>query len=239
MKYVLILDDFIDENNIDLSIKSQSRLELELSESNIFMGSGGSNLLNTDYLPEGENNLYLTNDRVASIFNNMMPDIPSTSDDITEGVNNLYFTQSRVNSIVDPLLETKLDKSDYVQHFRGVYASYSSLSSSLQTALEGDYAHIDSGGGFDRMLAIWDSSDTKWVVKDVHVASNTDEITEGSNNLYFKSERVRDVVRNMSTTDIPEGTNLYFTEARVNSLLTPITNQIGQIDQLLTQILGG
>lgn len=92
---------------------------------------------------------------------------------------------------VDALIDHKLDKIDYVQHFRGLFSSYSALHSALPTALDGDYAHIDSGSGFDRMCAIWDSDDTKWKIIETNITANTDEIPEGSNNLYFKSERVR------------------------------------------------
>ena len=86
----------------------------------------------------------------------------------------------------------KLDKIDFVQHFRGVFSSYSALMTALPTALDGDYAHIDSGAGFDRLAAVWDSSDTKWAIAQANVGANTDEVPEGNQNLYFKSQRVLD-----------------------------------------------
>ncbi|OTG68322.1 hypothetical protein B9T25_06470 [Acinetobacter sp. ANC 4470] len=100
-----------------------------------------------------------------------------------------------VNDALEPkiqnLSENKLDKVDYVQHFRGLFSSYISLNEALPVALDGDYAHIDSGSGFDRMSAIWDSNDSKWIVNAVNVGTNSDEIPEGAINLYFKGERVR------------------------------------------------
>lgn len=93
-------------------------------------------------------------------------------------------------AVLETLDNQKLDKIDYVQHFRGLFSSYSALTAALATALDGDYAHIDSGSGFDRMVAIWDGDDSKWVVNAVNVGSNTDEVPEGSSNLYFTSERV-------------------------------------------------
>lgn len=93
--------------------------------------------------------------------------------------------------VLETLDNQKLDKIDYVQHFRGLFSSYAALTAALPIALDGDYAHIDSGSGFDRMSAIWDSDDSKWTVNAVNVGSNTDEVPEGSTNLYFKSERVR------------------------------------------------
>ena len=91
-------------------------------------------------------------------------------------------------------INEKLNKDDYVQHFRGVFSSYAALVSALPTALDGDYAHIDSGTTFDRLVAIWDSSDTKWVVNQAQTLSNTDEVPEGSQNLYFTVERVKNLL---------------------------------------------
>ncbi|RSN77882.1 hypothetical protein [Acinetobacter haemolyticus] len=99
-------------------------------------------------------------------------------------------------SVLETLDNQKLDKIDYVQHFRGVFSSYAAIVSALPVALDGDYAHIDSGSGFDRMSAIWDGDDNKWLVNAVNVGSNTDEMPEGSTNLYFTSERVRQTTLN-------------------------------------------
>ncbi|MBJ8424574.1 hypothetical protein [Acinetobacter bereziniae] len=84
----------------------------------------------------------------------------------------------------------KLDRSEYIQHFKGVFVSYSALSEAFPTANDGDYAHIDSGANFDRMVSIWDSSDNKWVINQANTGANTDEVPEGSQNLYFTSQRV-------------------------------------------------
>ena len=92
---------------------------------------------------------------------------------------------------VDALIDNKLDKVDYVQHFRGLFSSYTALNAALPMASNGDYAHIDSGTGFDRMCAIWDSDDEAWKIIETNMALNSDEMPEGASNLYFKSERVR------------------------------------------------
>ena len=96
-----------------------------------------------------------------------------------------------LQSQIDGLSNAKLDTVDYVQHFRGLFSSFVALTTALPTALDGDYAHIDSGAGFDRMVAIWDNDDNAWLTKDVNVAANTDEMPEGTSNLYFKADRVR------------------------------------------------
>lgn len=104
---------------------------------------------------------------------------------------------SQIRTDLDPQIANlqtyKLDKVDYVQHFRGLFTSYAALTAAIPVGIDGDYAHIDSGSGFDRLSAIWDTSDNKWVVNQVNVAHNTDEMPEGSNNLYFTGQRTRDV----------------------------------------------
>ena len=54
---------------------------------------------------------------------------------------------------------------------------------------------------------------------------DTNDITEGTTNLYFTAQRVVDaVVSDVDTDDVTEGTtNLYYTDARVKSLLTGST----------------
>ena len=99
-------------------------------------------------------------------------------------------------------ISDKLDRSEYIQHFLGVFPSKSALDAAHPTARQGDYADIDSGADFDVMRAIWDDTDQKWVVNEVGNASNTDEVPEGSQNLYFKSERVLDTILNGFTTAI-------------------------------------
>lgn len=107
-----------------------------------------------------------------------------------------------LQSQIDGLSNAKLDAVDYVQHFRGSFSSFVALTTALPTALDGDYAHIDSGAGFDRMVAIWDNDDNAWLTKDVNVAANTDEMPEGATNLYFKSDRVRQTTLSGLSTDV-------------------------------------
>ncbi|MEX5365711.1 hypothetical protein WCE00_01860 [Acinetobacter haemolyticus] len=97
---------------------------------------------------------------------------------------------------ISVLASTKLDAADYVQHFRGLFTSYINLSTQVPVAIDGDYAHIKENETFGVMEAIWDSADEKWVISAVNVGSNTDAVAEGSTNLYFTSERVRQTTLN-------------------------------------------
>lgn len=92
---------------------------------------------------------------------------------------------------ISALSSTKLDAADYIQHFRGFFTSYTNLSTQVPFATDGDYAHIKENEVFGVMEAIWDSTDNMWVISAVNVGSNTDAMPEGSTNLYFKSDRVR------------------------------------------------
>lgn len=91
-------------------------------------------------------------------------------------------------------IDTKLDASDYVQHFRGVFVSLAALQAAIPVGINGDYAHIDLGVGFDRKVAIWDTDDNKWIESTGSVALTTDEVTEGNANKYFTDLRVRNTV---------------------------------------------
>lgn len=86
--------------------------------------------------------------------------------------------RQELETAITELSSSKLDKLDYIQHFRGLFSSYAALTVALPTALDGDYAHIDGGVNFGRMAAIWDGDDNKWMINEVHAALNTDEMPE-------------------------------------------------------------
>jgi len=94
-------------------------------------------------------------------------------------------------AVLETLDNQKLDKIDYVQHFRGYFTSFVNLTTAVPAGIAGDYAHVDLGATFNVVRAAWDVSDSQWVINAVNVGSNTDEVPEGSSNLYFTSERVR------------------------------------------------
>lgn len=101
-----------------------------------------------------------------------------------------------LQTYIDALTTHKLDASEYIQHFKGVFSSKAALDHALPTAQAGDTADIDSGSGFDVMRAIWDESDQKWIIREVNNAQNTDQVPEGNSNKYFTSDRVRDILLN-------------------------------------------
>lgn len=114
--------------------------------------------------------------------------------------------KNELEPLITNLSDNKLDKIDYVQHYKGLYTSLLSLTTAFPTANNGDYAHIDIGTGNDRQTAIWDGDDNKWVISSSSGGnvSNTDEISEGNTNLFFTSERVRSTtINNISVNNNP------------------------------------
>ena len=95
MKLKLILEPV---DSIDLNLSHRSRLELELSEANIV--SRGTTIENTDELPEGVNNLYFTNERVAAVVQPMLEDL-ETIPDLSQDVNQL---KEKTSSIENQLI---------------------------------------------------------------------------------------------------------------------------------------
>ena len=116
-------------------------------------------------------------------------------------------------------IDTKLDASDYVQHFRGVFVSLAALQAAIPVGINGDYAHIDLGVGFDRKVAIWDTDDNKWIESIGSIALTTDEVTEGNANKYFTDLRARNtVLSGLVKTDSSNVTNTDTIEVAVGKL---------------------
>ncbi len=99
-------------------------------------------------------------------------------------------TLSAANTYTDNGLASKLNTVDYVQHFKGVYVSLVALQAAYPTALSGDYAQVDPGTGTNLQTYSYDLQEG-WVKSstDGSGAANTDQLPEGSTNLYFTSAR--------------------------------------------------
>lgn len=122
------------------------------------------------------------------------------------------------SAVVNEQLDSKLDKSEFHQHFRGVYASYAALNN-ITNPIAGDYAHVDAGVGKPTIIYVYDLDDTDWVKQGSSgtTVASTDDVVEGNTNLYFTNERV---------------------SAIVNTMIAPINNKLINIDSLLDDILG-
>lgn len=92
---------------------------------------------------------------------------------------------------MEAALESKLDAADYNDRYKGKYTSLANLETDYPTANSGDYAQVDEGEGFNVVSYNWDQEEG-WIVgsSSGSGANNTDELPEGSANLYFSTARV-------------------------------------------------
>lgn len=147
-------------------------------------------------------------------------------------------------SAVNQQLSEKLDRSEYQQHYRGLFANVEALEQNVSNPIAGDYANVDAGVDSPTNLYAYDVDDNKWRLQGSSglTVNSSDSVPEGNTNLYFTAARAESAFRGMNSGILPEGVNLYYTDARVlavlNPILNPILDQIGEIDQLLTEALG-
>ena len=200
-------------------------------------------LSTTDSLPEGDNNLYYTEDRVEqkireiadSAYINDRVDVEggadplSTTDSLAEGVVNLYYTDSRAESKILSTVD-----SAYIN--ARVDFPESIILDTTDSLAEGDVnLYYTTARNDSDTTALVDSAYVNARV-DTQVLSNTDSLAEGSTNLYYTDGRVealvdsayvnarvnlQDIPDPLGTTDsLAEGsTNLYYTDGRVEGVI--------------------
>ena len=182
----------------------------------------------SDQLSEGSQNLYYTAARVSqqildtlvagtnisfgydlitkkvtinstgNVFsvNNKTGAVSLNSDEIPEGLSSLYFTNERVDDRVATLLQAGTNVS----------IVYNDLANTLTISSTGNVRSVNGAAG--------------------DVILTTDNINEGLTNKYYTDARVSAVIGTKTTSDIAEGVNKYFTEARVIvSLLSGLSSQ--------------
>ncbi len=88
-------------------------------------------------------------------------------------------------------LNLKLNIADYNQHFKGVYLTFAALVAANPTGEAGDYAQVNVVGATDVLNYNWDVEESVWIPNAVggSGATNTDELPEGTSNLYFTVAR--------------------------------------------------
>jgi len=88
-------------------------------------------------------------------------------------------------------IDTKLDITDYNQHFKGVHLTKAALDAAHPTANAGDSAQVNEVGSTDVVNYSWDVEESIWVNNGTggSGAINTDYLLEGSTNLYWTVAR--------------------------------------------------
>ena len=187
----------------------------------------------TDSLSEGSSNLYYTTARFDSAFSGK-----STSD-LSEGTN-LYYTDARVSTyltggtgITESSGTLSIDFSEFdtdnvTEGSSNLYYTDTRSRGAVSVASGSGLTYNSSTGEFGTSAI----ANTQLANSSITINSNavslggsvsldTDDITEGSSNLYYTAGRFDTRLATKDTDDLSEGsTNLYYTDARVESYLS-------------------
>jgi len=188
----------------------------------------------TDNLTEGSSNFYYTDARFLTSLNG------ANTDNLSEGSSNLYYTDARVSAVIGTTNIAALGDVTITSIADNQVLVYDSASSLWKNeALPS--APVDSVNGATGIVVL-DTDDVSQGTSNLYYATslfNTDfgnkttsDLTEGSN-LYYTSARFDTAFSGKSTTNLSEGTNLYYTDARVDSRIGA-TNLGGLNDVTIT-----
>ena len=191
--------------------------------------------VNTDGLVEGSSNLYFTNTRADTRADTRF-DVKlaaASTGDLSEG-SNLYYTNERVDDRVGAIMSGSGNISVTYDDSAGTITIAEALTTTDIT--EGDNLYYTNARADARISnAIVDEDNMSsnsatqvpsqqsvkaYVDSSVAGKDNTDEIAEGSTNLYFTNARADARIAAASTSDLSEGTNLYYTNARADARIT-------------------
>lgn len=168
-----------------------------------------------------------------------LSELSGDSDDITEGSTNLFYTDARaqavsINNVVEdttPQLGGNLDAQSFNITTTGkmLYANMYSQESDLPSAstYHGMFAHVHgTGKGYF-------GHGGNWIKLIDETSSTTDNLSEGSTNLYHTNERVDDRVNAL----IQAGTNITTSYDDANGTLT--INSSGKTEEEIEDIVNG
>jgi hypothetical protein len=186
------------------------------------VGFNADTAFNTDQVPEGSTNLYWTTDRgnttIGAYTGNMLNiNTITTSGNINGGP--LYITG---DSTIIGNLEVQ-GNIDYV-NVEDLLVNDNSITLNYGNATPRDaFIYVDRSGNVSLTNAHikWNETDDDWEFFDgtttYNMPKSTTDLAEGTN-LYFTNARVNAFIQDSITTDdITEGSNLYYTEDRVRN----------------------
>jgi hypothetical protein len=162
---------------------------------------------------------------VANIEGNITGNVTGTvsdvsnhdTDDIAEGSSNLYYTDARADARVNLQTGANLDLSSKSTSdlSEGTNEYFTTARARSSISATGDIAYNSSTGviSFTASAAPVTSVNTLTGA----VVLDSDDISEGSTNLYYTSARFDSGFSGKSTSDLSEGTNLYYTDARADA----------------------
>ena len=143
------------------------------------------------------------------------------TDEIAEGENNLYYTDAR--------FDTRLATKNTADLTEGSNLYYTDARADARIAA--NIIDEDAMGTDSATRAPSQQSVKAFVASQILTKDNTDEITEGSTNLYYTTARWDTKMAAADTGDLGEGSNLYYTDARADAR---IANNIIDEDNMAT-----
>jgi hypothetical protein len=186
-------------------------------------GQTGVVSLDTDDISEGSSNLYYTNARFDTQLGT------KTTDNLTEGSSNLYYTNARF----DTQLGTK-DTGD-LSEGSNLYYTNARADARIGAANMTDLNDVNytAGAGIDGKFLKYVNANSRWEAADAPadavssvntqtgaVVLDTDDISEGTSNLYYTNARFDTQLGTKTTDNLTEGSsNLYYTNARFDTQL--------------------
>ena len=194
-------------------------------------GQTGVVSLDTDNISEGSN-LYYTNARFDTQLGT------KDTDNLSEGTSNLYYTNARF----DTQLATK-DTGDLSEgsnlYYTNARADARIGAANLTDLNDVNYA---AGVGINGYVLEYVHANTRWEAKvpaSAPVSSvntqtgaivlDSDDIAEGTTNLYYTNARFDTQLATKDTGDLAEGSNLYYTNARFDTqLATKDTDDVSE-----------
>ena len=165
-----------------------------------------------------------------------LSELTGTTDDVTEGSTNLYFTAERVDDQVNTLLTAgsnvtlTYDDAAGTLTIAGVEDDLSNNTTSdlaegtnlyFTTEMVDDQVASLLTAGSNITLTYDDAAGTLTItgVEDDLSNNTTSDLAEGTN-LYYTTARFDTAFTGKSTSDLSEGTNLYYTTARFDTAFT-------------------
>jgi hypothetical protein len=182
----------------------------------------GAVVLDTDNIAEGSSNLYYTNARFDTQLGT------KDTDNLSEGSSNLYYTNARF----DTQLGTK-DTGD-LSEGSNLYYTNGRADARIGAANLTDLNDVNytAGASINGYVLEYVHANTRWEAKEASgavssvntqtgaVVLDTDNIAEGSSNLYYTNARFDTQLGTKDTDNLSEGSsNLYYTNARFDTQL--------------------